>query len=104
MLVIPLLTRVLVRGGGGLTRESVILDTFPTMAEYLLPRMGWLLVVPAGLVIMNLRIERARLPRIGLGLFLGLHLLGLAWAVCVWTGLLPPVLPGGPPGGGGVPS
>jgi hypothetical protein len=94
MVLVPLLTRIYVRSRGGFPRESQIVDTFPTMAEYLLPRMGWLLLLPIGLVIHNLRLEKAFWPRVGLFGFLLVHLSFLGWTVAVWAGLLPPVLPG----------
>ncbi len=95
MVVVPLLTRILVRARGGLQEEAVIVDTFPLLAEYLLPRMGWLLVIPIGLVVWNLRLEEARLPRAGLLAFLALHLLALGWTVATWLGLTGATLPGG---------
>jgi hypothetical protein len=96
MVMIPLVTRVFVRARGGFPGEEPIVDTFPLMAEHLLPRMGWLLVIPIALVVYNLTLEDAPWPRIGLGFFLFLHLCFLGWTVGVWTGLVPPVLPGGP--------
>lgn len=96
MVLVPLLTRVLVRSRGGLPGESRIVDTFPLLAEYLLPRMGWLLVIPLALVIHNLRLEPATAPRLGLWAFLGLHGAFFLWTLGVWTGLWSPVLPGGP--------
>ncbi len=99
MVLVPLLTRMVVRSRGGLRESSVIVDTFPMLAEYLLPRLGWLLVVPVGLVLWNLSMEEEGWPRIGLGFFLFLHLAFLGWTVAVWTGLIPPVLPGAAPAG-----
>jgi hypothetical protein len=97
MVLFPLLTRVILRAGGGLARVAPILDTFPTIAEYLLPRIGWILLLPIGLVAHNLSLEGAPVPRLALALFLLVHLAFLGWTFAVWTGLLPPVLPGGPP-------
>ncbi len=97
MVAVPLLTRVLVRARGGLQEEAVIVDTFPLLAEHLLPRMGWLLVIPIGLVVWNLRLEQGRLPRTGLLAFLALHLLALGWTVATWLGLTGGTLPGGWP-------
>jgi len=101
MVLFPLLTRVVVRAGGRLARAAPILDTFPTIAEYLLPRLGWILLLPIGLVVYNLSLERESLPRLALALFLLVHLTFFAWTVAIWAGLLPAVLPGGPPGIGG---
>jgi hypothetical protein len=94
MVTVPLVTRVLVRAAGGMQRELVIVDTFPELAEYLLPRAGWLLVIPIFLVVANLRMERAFWPRAGLFLFLFLHLAYLGWTVATWAGLTDGALPG----------
>jgi hypothetical protein len=100
MVLVPLLTRILVRGVlGGLPEESVIVDTFPMLAEYLLPRMGWLAVFPAWLAWKNLGIEVRTLPRLALGFLLVTHLLVLLWTVTGWVGLHGGILPGGPPTG-----
>lgn len=96
MVLVPLFTRVLVRARGALPGPSEIVDTFPELAEYLLPRAGWLLLVPLALVVRNLRIEPAPLPRAALWGFLALHGAALGWAAGVWAGVWPPVLPGGP--------
>ncbi|TVR63224.1 MAG: hypothetical protein EA422_09895 [Gemmatimonadales bacterium] len=95
MLLVPLLTRIPVRARGGLRGEQVIVDTFPMLAEYLLPRMGWLLVIPIALVLINLREERSLLPRVGLVFFLVLHLAALGWTVATWLGVTGGTLPGG---------
>ncbi|MEX2528754.1 MAG: hypothetical protein WEA09_14080 [Gemmatimonadota bacterium] len=96
MVLVPLATRIFVRGRGGLARDAPILDTFPMIAEHLLPRMGWLLVIPLALVAYNLTLEDALLPRLGLWAMFLLHLSFLVWAVGVWTGVWTPVLPGRP--------
>jgi len=97
MVLIPLLTRVFVRGVlGGLPEESVIVDTFPMLAEYLLPRMGWLAVGPAWLTWRNLGMEHRVLPRLALGFLLVTHLVVVAWTVSGWLGWHGGTLPGGP--------
>lgn len=95
MVLVPLLTRIVVRARGGLAGEQVIVDTFPLLAEYLLPQMGWLLLLPIGLVLLNLREERSPLPRAGLVFFLLLHLAALGWTVATWLGVTGGQLPGG---------
>lgn len=95
MVLVPLLTRVFVRARGGMQEESTILDTFPLLAEHLLPWMGWLLILPIALVLLNLREEPAPIPRAGLAAFLLLHLAGLGWTVATWLGLTGGALPGG---------
>lgn len=98
MVTLPLATRLLVRGVlGGVARESAILDTFPEIAGYLLPRYGWLIVIPLFLVIRNLRVEPAPGPRAALLLFLVLHVGFLAWTGAGWMGGHDWTLPGGPP-------
>lgn len=98
MLIVPLLTRWFVRGVvGGLPEESTIVDTFPLLAEYMAPRMGWLAVLPLFLVVRNLGVERGRLPRAVLWLFLLLHLALLVWTMTGWMGMHGFELPGGPP-------
>lgn len=95
MVTVPLLTRVLVRLRGGMPGETTIVDTFPMIAEHLLPRLGWALVIPMALVVLNLRWETARLPRVALLGFLALHGAYLGWTVATWLGLTDGRLPGG---------
>jgi hypothetical protein len=82
---------------GGAARESTILDTFPVLAGYLLPRYGWLIVIPLFLVIRNLRVEPAIRPRAALLLFLVLHVGFLSWTAAGWMGGHDWTFPGGPP-------
>jgi hypothetical protein len=96
MVLIPLATRVFVRGVvGGFEEPSVIVDTFPTLAEYLLPRMGWLALVPAWLTKKNLGLEHRPLPRLALALLLMTHLFVLGWTLTGWLGVHEGILPGG---------
>jgi hypothetical protein len=96
MVLVPLLTRIVVRATGGMPEESVIVDTFPLLAEYLLPRMGWLAVFPAWLAWKNLGIEHRTLPRVALGFLLATHVVVILWAVGSWFGWHGGTLPGGP--------
>jgi hypothetical protein len=96
MVLVPLVTRIVVRARGGLPEVSEIVDTFPLIAEYLLPRVGWMILVPLALVIRNLMIEPDPRPRRVLWGFLAIHVLFLGWTVGVWTGAWGPVLPGAP--------
>jgi hypothetical protein len=96
MVLLPLLTRVFVRGiVGGLQEPSVIVDTFPALAEYLLPRMGWLAAFPAWLTWKNLGIEARPLPRAALVLLLLAHASVIGWTVMGWLGVHDGMLPGG---------
>ena len=98
MVLVPLTTRIFVRGVlGGAARESIILDTFPLLAGFLLPRYGWLIVIPLYLVVRNLRMEAAPWPRAALLLFLLVHLGFLGWTGAGWMGAHDWVLPGAPP-------
>lgn len=98
MVLVPLATRVFVRGVlGGAVQESTILDTFPLVAGYLLPRYGWLIVVPLYLVIRNLRVEGKPWPRAALLIFLLIHLGFLGWTGAGWMGGHDWILPGAPP-------
>jgi hypothetical protein len=96
MVAVPLATRTLLRSLGRVPMTSPILDTFPTIAEYLLPRVGFLLLVPLGLAVYNLRIEGDGLTRAALWGFLVAHAGAFAWGLGVLAGLWSPVLPGGP--------
>jgi hypothetical protein len=75
----------------------VIVDTFPTLAEYLLPRMGWLAALPAWLAWRNLGIEHRTLPRVSWPFLLAMHLVVIGWTVSGWLGLHPGGSPAGPP-------
>jgi hypothetical protein len=97
MLLLPLLTRLFVRGVvGGLAEPSQIVDTFPTLTEFLAPRYGWLAVVPLVLVWKNLGIEHRSGPRLFLWIFGVAHLTALVWTVTGWFGVHDFGLPGGP--------
>lgn len=101
MVLVPLLTRIFVRGVmGGLQEPSVIVDTFPEIFEYLAPRMGWLAIFPAWLAWKNLKIESRGLPRAALVFLLVTHVALVAWTVTGWAGLHSGILPGGFPAGG----
>jgi hypothetical protein len=101
MVLVPLGTRVFVRGVmGGMPEPSVIVDTFPVLAEHLLPRLGWLAALPGWLAWKNLSLERRTFPRVALGVLLALHLVTVAWTVTAWLGLHEGVLPGGALSGG----
>lgn len=63
---------------------STMVDVFPLLAGYIVPYAAWLLVIPVGLIVRNLRIETARAPRIALIVFLLLHLSFLAYAAGWW--------------------
>ena len=84
--LLPLGVRTMLRGLGMAQGPSVFLDTFPWFAARALPYFGWLLLLPVGLVIKNLRVERAPKLRAALLLFLGSHLAFLVYTVLAWLG------------------
>lgn len=93
LLVAPELIVLLPLGVGALLRvlglvrgPSEFLDTIPRMAEYVLPGVGWILVVPVWVTVKNLRIAKKPLARAFLSIFLLLHLGFLAYTVLRWTG------------------
>lgn len=75
-------------GSGG---ASVYLDTFPMVAGYALPWLGWILVVPLWTTLRNLRMELPGPARLALVAMLLSHAGFLAWTVWLW-------LPGGAAG------
>lgn len=64
---------------------STMVDVFPLLAGYIVPYAGWLLVIPVGLIVRNLRIETARAAQVALVFFLLLHLSFLGYAVSWWV-------------------
>jgi hypothetical protein len=63
---------------------SSMIDVFPLLAGIVVPYAAWLLVIPVGLIVRNLRIEQARAPRLALVFFLLLHLAFLGYAASWW--------------------
>lgn len=86
--LLPLGVRGAARALGLLHGPSPVLDTFPALAAALLPYGGWLLLLPIALVVVNLRRERRRAPRLALLLFLLLHLGFLGYGVVRWAELV----------------
>jgi hypothetical protein len=56
------------------------------VAEYVIPWVGWLLVVPVWTTVKNLRVAERGGVRIALGVFLLLHVGFLGYTVLRWTG------------------
>ncbi len=86
--LLPLGVRTMLRALGMAQAPSVFLDTFPLVAARALPDLGWLLLLPVGLVIKNLRVERTPKLRAALLLFLTSHMAFLGYAVLAWLGLV----------------
>jgi hypothetical protein len=84
MVLVPVSLRALLRVAGRLEGPSPVLDTIPTLAAYVVPVAGWLLLVPVWLVLRNLRLTRRVSVRIALALFLAVHLGYLAYAAWWW--------------------
>lgn len=95
MWIVPLLTRIALRSAGRVPLPSEMLDTFPAVAEYLLPRYGILLLVPIALVIKNWRMETDPSARAVLAALLVLHAAALTWGIASLAGVVGE-LPGGP--------
>lgn len=86
VVLIPLVARGVVSLLAPHRPPSPFLDTIPFVASRALPFSGWLLVVPMGTVLWNLRLERKLLPRLFLVLFLVLHLAFFGYTVRSWMG------------------
>jgi len=65
---------------------SPFLDTIPFVASKAIPWIGWLLVIPMGTTIKNLRMELSFWPRIGLVGMLLVHLSFLGYTIWTWFG------------------
>lgn len=83
----PLGLRTLLRGLRLSSSPSVFLDTLPALANHFLPYVGWLLLLPIGLVFRNLKLDRSRLRRGALVLFLISHVGFLGYTVHLWFGV-----------------
>ncbi len=83
----PLGLRGLLTGLGRSRSPSVFLDTLPSLAAHFLPYVGWLLLLPVGLVFWNLKFERGRWRRGALVLFLLSHVGFLSYTVFLWIGV-----------------
>lgn len=58
---------------------------FPTLARYVVPVAGWLLLIPIWSTLRNLATMRERPARIALLVYLSVHLGFLAYAVWFWV-------------------
>ncbi len=84
----PLGLRTLLRGLGlSSGQASVFLDTLPTLATHFLPYVGWILVLPIGLIFKNFKVDRSRWRRGVLALFLLSHVGFLSYTVYLWFGI-----------------
>lgn len=84
----PLGLRTLLRGLGlSSGQASVFLDTLPTLATHFLPYVGWILVLPIGLIFKNFKVDRSRWRRGVLALFLLSHVGFLRYTVYLWFGI-----------------
>ncbi len=85
VVLVPLSLKALLGlvGSGG---PSVYLDTIPSIARYVLPWTGWILVVPAWTTLRNLRMELPSAARAALVAMLLSHLGFLAWTAWLWIG------------------
>jgi len=84
VVLVPLLLRGLLRVAGKMDRPSPILDTIPVLAGLVVPWVGWLALLPAWLVVRNLRMALPTPARRALLFFLFVHLATVAWAAGSW--------------------
>ena len=98
MVLVPLLTRVIGRGFlGRFPEPSVVVDTFPALADHFIPTVGWLALAPLFLTLRNLPKVEAGWARALLWGFSALHAAVVLWTVAGWMGLHGGALPGGLP-------
>ncbi len=83
----PLGLRTLLRGMGLSSGPSVFLDTLPILANHFLPYVGWLLLLPIGLILRNFKLERSGWRRAALVLFLISHVGFLRYTAHLWFGI-----------------
>lgn len=85
IVLVPLVARAALRAAGFVEGPSRFLDPIPAVADYMLPRLGWLLVVPIWTTVRNLRMAGVkRWARAGLWAMLLLHLAFLGYTVGRW--------------------
>ena len=84
VVLVPLLLGGVLRTVGLVQGPAPVLDTIPLMADYFVPRLGWL-AAPAAWVAWTTHgtVERDS-PRRWLAAFLGLHLLVVAYTLYRW--------------------
>lgn len=83
--LVPLVAGTLLRAAGVLEGPSRFIDPVPAVAAYMLPRIGWLLVVPIWTTIHNLRMEGVeRRARLALSVMLALHLAFFGYTLGRW--------------------
>ncbi|MDX1567052.1 MAG: hypothetical protein R3223_04575 [Longimicrobiales bacterium] len=85
IVLIPLILGAILRGLGLLEGPSRFIDTIPRVAAYVLPWVGWVLVVPLWTTLKNLRMDGVG-PWAGRALrgMAGLHLVFLGYTVWRW--------------------
>lgn len=84
VVLFPLSLISMLRGAGIVGAEWSVLDTLPTLAGYLVPWIGWLALVPAGLCVRNLRMGVPRPAAWALRTFVLVHLGFVGWGVASW--------------------
>jgi hypothetical protein len=100
LVLIPLLTRVIARGlMGRFPEPSIVVDTFPALADHFIPTVGWLALVPLLLTAKNLPHVVMPWARTLLWVCIGLHGAVVLWTVLGWLGVHGGVLPGAIPVG-----
>lgn len=87
IVLVPLLAGAVLRGLGLLQGPSRFIDPVPRVAAYVLPWVGWVLVVPLWIVWRNLRMDGVKAwARRALWGMLLLHAGFLTYTVLRWVG------------------
>lgn len=87
VVLFPLLLGWTLRGLGLLRGTSRFIDTVPAVAAYVLPWVGWFLVIPLVTTLRNLRMEGVGTwPRRALYAMAALHLVFLGYTAWRWAG------------------
>jgi len=81
MVLIPLTLQRVIGFLNPAREPSPYLDTIPFVAAHALPIVGWLLVIPIGTTVKNLRMDLHPLARAALVVFLLLHVAFLGYTV-----------------------
>lgn len=82
--LLPLVLGGLLRAAGILEGPSRVFDTIPAMADYFVPRLGWLAAPAAWVAWKGLRLVDRPGPRAALFVFLAVHLATVLYTLIRW--------------------
>ena len=85
VVLFPLAMGALLRAAGVIQGPSRVFDTIPAMADYFVPRVGWLAIPAAWVAWKGLRAVERPGFRAALAVFLGVHLATVAWTLWRWV-------------------